>query len=194
MAVWNDRIVFSTSILALALETKVSPHDFTYTTGQYLKLGPTGWNIPIDQFGRLSSQPNSQKITPSSLSAESLIVENSFTPNSPTAHISWHNSLLSTDLSLISLSPRATKPFTIKKLSLWHHLALFGALACVFFCSPTRGKTRILLKSVLFILIISTVLLLGTYSLWLSPISLFMAWTGGAIYQPNTSSVSSSGY
>jgi hypothetical protein len=54
MARWEDRIVFSSALLAVTQRLDLDLTDIEIRPGEYLKLGPGGPVVPINRFGRLS--------------------------------------------------------------------------------------------------------------------------------------------
>ena len=72
MARWEDRVVFSFSLLTVLQRLDLPPAGLEIRMGEYLKLGPDGPLIPIDGYGRLGvPQPS---ISPAAaITAESLI-------------------------------------------------------------------------------------------------------------------------
>lgn len=53
MARWEDRLVFSSALLAVTQRLDLSPSDLEIRPGEYLKFGASGPVVPIDRFGRL---------------------------------------------------------------------------------------------------------------------------------------------
>jgi hypothetical protein len=51
LALWNDRIVFSSVLLALMQNSKITPDQLLVQAGEYIRIGNSGNIIPIDQFG-----------------------------------------------------------------------------------------------------------------------------------------------
>ena len=72
MACWEDRVVFSFSLLAALQRMNLSPTGLEIRLGEYLKLGPDGPLIAIDEYGRLAV-PLASISTVKTISAESLI-------------------------------------------------------------------------------------------------------------------------
>ena len=72
MACWEDRVVFSFSLLAALQRMNLSPSSLEIRLGEYLKLGPAGPLIPIDEYGRLAV-PLASTSHSTGISAESLI-------------------------------------------------------------------------------------------------------------------------
>lgn len=54
MARWEDRLVFSSVLLAVTQRLDLSLSDLQVSPGEYLKFGARGPVVPIDRFGRLS--------------------------------------------------------------------------------------------------------------------------------------------
>lgn len=54
MARWEDRIVFSSVLLAVMQRLDTPLEDLEILPGEYLKFGPGGPVVPIDRFGRLA--------------------------------------------------------------------------------------------------------------------------------------------
>jgi hypothetical protein len=72
LARWDDRVVFSFTLLAALVDHKVLTAKVEVRLGKYISLGKDGPYIPIDEFGRLTFRPPSSTNS-SSIPAESLI-------------------------------------------------------------------------------------------------------------------------
>ena len=54
MARWEDRVVFAFPLLTVLQRLNLPPDGVEVRLGEYLKLGPAGPIVPIDEFGRLA--------------------------------------------------------------------------------------------------------------------------------------------
>lgn len=72
LARWDDRLVFSFTLLAALADRNVPPAKVRIRLGNYISLGEDGPFIPIDGFGRLAFKPPSSDGS-ASIPAESLI-------------------------------------------------------------------------------------------------------------------------
>ena len=79
VARWNDRIVFSSVLLALMQNNKITPDQILVQAGEFIRIGNSGNIIPIDQFGHFhpdlsfAAKSPPRRIT-SALSGESSII------------------------------------------------------------------------------------------------------------------------
>ncbi len=72
LARWEDRLVFSFPLLTILQRLNISTSQLEIHLGEFLKLGPTGPLLPIDDFGRLDV-PLRQIPALAEISAESVI-------------------------------------------------------------------------------------------------------------------------
>jgi hypothetical protein len=72
LARWDDRVVFSFTLLAALADQNVPPAKVEIRLGNHISLGAGGPFIPIDDFGRLAFKPPSSDGS-ASIPAESLI-------------------------------------------------------------------------------------------------------------------------
>lgn len=54
LARWEDRVVFSFPLLTVLQRLDLPPEGMEIRLGEYLKLGPKGPIVPIDEYGRLA--------------------------------------------------------------------------------------------------------------------------------------------
>ena len=72
LARWDDRVVFSFSLLTILQRLDLLLDGVEVRLGEYMRLGPTGPLVPIDQFGRLAL-PLKNVSAYAEISAEALI-------------------------------------------------------------------------------------------------------------------------
>ncbi len=72
VARWEDRVVFSFSLLTVLQRLDLPLDDVEVRLGEYMKLGPAGPLVPIDAFGRLA-MPLKNVPAYAEISAEALI-------------------------------------------------------------------------------------------------------------------------
>ena len=79
LARWNDRIVFSSVLLGLMQNSKITPDQLLVQAGEYIRIGNSGNIIPIDLFGHFHPDLSFAAKSPprtitSALSAEASII------------------------------------------------------------------------------------------------------------------------
>lgn len=79
VARWDDRVIFSATLLALAQHSKVSPQDISVYPGKCIRIGNAANLIPINEFGHYQpdstfSEKQPARTITSALSGESTII------------------------------------------------------------------------------------------------------------------------
>lgn len=73
LARWDDRIVFSFSVVSVLAGKGLPADGVEVRLGEYLKLGPQGPFVPIDDYGRLAVEPRPAPAALKPVPAETLV-------------------------------------------------------------------------------------------------------------------------
>lgn len=193
IALWDDRIVFSASLLHLIQRAGISLDEVNITLGSYIRLGHKGHFIPIDSFGRFTHNldletPQAERETTSADSGSASIIgarqEDAIVManGEKTTKFASIPHVLEQVTQLLH-TPRAGAPESIKRLAPWAEVSLL-VLVCLSIIRLARYKGLRLTLSYLCITLALWICLLALYHglhYW-SPMSsylsaLLIGWT-----------------
>ncbi|MFC4991401.1 hypothetical protein [Rubritalea tangerina] len=184
LARWDDRLVFSSLLLALMQQYKATPEDVQVVLGSYIRLGNTGNIIPINSFGHyqpdlsFTAKPAPRTIT-SALSGQSSIIGATQKSAILTANGQRSSQFEAIDspyfkLSQLAFTPRVSAPMTLKRIPLWLECILIADVAflCAWFLAyrSMRRNTAFLIS------------LIGIGLTFLSVYHIFHYWSPVSVY------------
>ncbi|MFC5050934.1 hypothetical protein ACFPK9_09935 [Rubritalea spongiae] len=188
LARWNERIVFSSTLLTLMQHCRISPDQLQVKLGSWIRIGNTGNIIPIDNFGRFAPDPNltlQKETAPMRTISSALSGEASIIGATQTAAILTATGEKSSQfeavghpyqkLSQLAFTPRVTGAITLHRIPIWLECIILTdlALLCAWLLAYSSGR-----RNIAFIISIMAVLLLllilyHTIHYW-SPTSIYL--------------------
>lgn len=185
IACWEDRVVFSSTLLALMQHCRITPEELQVKPGAWIRIGNSGNIIPIDAFGHFTPDPAFiEKPAPrqisSALSGEASIIgatQNEAILTASGTQTSQFEAIGQPYLKLsqLAFTPRVSRAITIKRIPLGLECILIAdvALLCAWLLAYRAWRRNTAFAIALLAILLVFLIIYHTLHFW-SPISIYL--------------------